>query len=179
MSFSDAVELILALEGGYVDDPDDRGGATRYGITQATYSGWLKGQRHPDHTVNGLTREEAIQIYHDDYWEVAHCPAIAAISQGLAVVHFDAAVNHGVRMANRLLQRVAGVSVDGRVGPLTLSAVQLQVDGNEPGIIKAYLGRRQAVYESLAQHVAGQGKFLKGWLRRLERVANAAGVLWP
>ena len=62
--FPDAVERVLAREGGYSDNPADRGGRTNFGISSGAY---------PDLDVSKLTREQAKEIYKRDYWQAASC----------------------------------------------------------------------------------------------------------
>ena len=57
--FDDIIDIVIKHEGGYVNDPNDLGGETKYGITKRFY---------PDVGIKNLTVEEAKQIYYDDYW---------------------------------------------------------------------------------------------------------------
>ncbi len=145
-----AGQWILEAEGGLVDDPNDPGGLTKYGISQAAF---------PDLDIRNLTPEQAIGIYATDYWEPAKCPALP---QALALVHFDAAVNCGVGQAARFLQQAVGVTVDGIVGPVTIAAAW-----KAPEAVGAYLSVREAFYRRLAQANPAEGVFLDGWLNRL------------
>lgn len=87
-----AVDFTLGWEGGYVNDPADPGGETRWGISK---------NAHPELDIRNLTREEAIQIYHKEYWlgSGSH-----QLPWPLCLVHFDSAVNSGVVNANYWLQ---------------------------------------------------------------------------
>jgi lysozyme family protein len=145
-----AAQWILEAEGGLVDNPNDPGGVTKYGISKAAF---------PDLDIVNLTPEQAIAIYASDYWEPAKCPALP---QALALVHFDAAVNCGVGQAARFLQQAVGVSVDGIVGPLTIAAAWKTHD-----VVSHYLDTREAFYRKLAQANPAEGVFLDGWLNRL------------
>lgn len=147
---------ILRAEGGEVDDPDDRGGYTRYGISQRAY---------PNEDIASLTKARARQLYCQDYWQRAGCDRLD--DARLAVVHFDAAVNHGVGRAIRLLQEAAGVTVDGLIGPETLGAA----NGGDPRIlIVELLGRRALFYHKIVSSDDSQGRFLRGWLLRTFRL---------
>ena len=84
MSFDSAVEFVLQREGGYVNNPKDRGGETNYGISKRSY---------PDLDIKNLTREQAKEIYRKDYWQAIDGDKIA--DPKAALVAFDAAVNHG------------------------------------------------------------------------------------
>lgn len=81
-----AIDQLLLAEGGYVNDPKDPGGETKFGISKRSY---------PHLDIAGLTREEAIQIYRRDYWD----PIPAYLSDGMRWMVFDSAVNHGLPTA--------------------------------------------------------------------------------
>ena len=77
--------------------------------------------------LKAIPRDTVRRIYHDNYWQAAACPELPP---GLALFHFDAAVNQGVAGAARMLQQAVGSEVDGEIGPLTLAAVASHpVDG--------------------------------------------------
>ena len=145
-----AGEWILQAEGGLVDNPNDPGGLTKYGISQAAF---------PDLDIRALTPEQAIALYATNYWEPAKCPALPP---PLALVHFDAAVNDGVGQAARFLEQAVGVPVDGIVGPITIAAAWKATDA-----VEAYFAVREAFYRHLAQANPAEGVFLDGWLNRL------------
>lgn len=123
MPFSDHIEGLLQREGGYVNNPADRGGETNYGITKATarangYAGQMRD----------LPRATAIQIYKRQYWAAARLDEVDAIAPRLAGKLFDIGVNAGPARAGRFLQRalnyfVGGLAVDGKIGPATLAAL--------------------------------------------------------
>lgn len=107
--FDEMVGRVLNLEGGLSLNPDDPGNyaggelrGTKFGISARSY---------PEEDIQGLTVERAKDIYYHDYWLRAGCDRLP---QGLAFVHFDAAVNHGVSAAKKFLQNAAG-SVDAYV----------------------------------------------------------------
>lgn len=96
VGFDQAVQNVLKREGGYVNDPDDRGGETKYGISR---------NANPDVDIPSLTQDKAIQIYRERYWD-----AIGAdnLPSDLREIAFDAAVNHGVGWTKQALRRVGG-----------------------------------------------------------------------
>ena len=115
--FVAALEKVLAHEGGYVNDPDDPGGETKFGISKRS---------HPNLNIRDLTREQAAAIYHRDYWVRPKIDRIA--DERLAAKVFDLGVNVGTGRAIKLLQRAANslgceLAVDGILGPATLGAV--------------------------------------------------------
>lgn len=83
MSFEQALKFVLEREGGYVNDPADPGGETKYGISKKSY---------PNVDIRHLTPELAAVIYQSDYWAPAGCDDL---EPGLALVVFDTAVNCG------------------------------------------------------------------------------------
>lgn len=118
-AFTHAVAFVLGKEGGYVNDPTDKGGETKYGISDkrdgvADGMTDVSGDGQPDTRIKDLTLEQASQIYFRDYWYPAYCPDWP---DGISLLVFDAAVQHGVKKAISLLQSAAGVTADGIVGP--------------------------------------------------------------
>lgn len=91
MSFQSAFEMVIGTEGGYVNDPHDPGGETKYGISKRAY---------PDLDIENLTLEQAKDIYLRDYWGPAGCGA--AMDDALATLLFDCAVNQGVFRAKQI-----------------------------------------------------------------------------
>jgi lysozyme family protein len=108
--FDKAFEILIGHEGGYVNDPHDRGGETKYGISKRAY---------PNVDIRNLTLQQAKDIYRNDYWDRMKCDSFPPF---LAVLVFDAAVNNGVGAATRWLQLAGGVTADGIIGPKTIAA---------------------------------------------------------
>lgn len=105
-----AFEVTIGFEGGYVYNPHDKGGETKYGISKKSY---------PFLDIKNLTKEQAKEIYKRDYWDRCKCDFIP---DALAIALFDFAVNSGVNRAVRYLQRSVGVTVDGVIGNQTIGA---------------------------------------------------------
>jgi lysozyme family protein len=110
VNFVDAFKVVIGHEGGYVNNPDDPGGETKYGISKRAY---------PGVDIAGLTLDDARAIYEQDYWIPVRGDELP---DAIALNVFDAAVNHGVRNAVRILQGALGVGVDGIMGPITFKA---------------------------------------------------------
>ena len=108
--FDKAFDKLIGHEGGYVNNPADPGGETRYGISKASY---------PNVDIKGLTLEGAKAIYQRDYWAKIGGDALPPV---VAYVAFDAAVNNGAGRAAKWLQAALGVAQDGAIGPATLAA---------------------------------------------------------
>lgn len=155
------VERVLKSEGSsYVNDPDDRGGPTRYGITIATLRQWRR-QDVTEADVRSLTMDEAKDIYFSLYWNRVRADQLP---HGLDYCVFDFAVNSGVRTASRALQRaVGGVKVDGIIGQQTLAAV---ASADIPAVIGHICDERLALLRSLPTF----SKYGTGWTRRVASV---------
>ena len=151
-TFGIALEFVLDHEGGYVNDSDDPGGETRFGISK---------RAHPDVDIVNLTREGAALIYWEAYWQKARCEDFPA---ALAIALFDGAVNHGPGSAVLMLQQALGVAADGIVGPVTLAAAQ-QANGRR--VINDLLTRRVLLYNDITKANSRQARFLRGWIRRV------------
>lgn len=166
-AFLKAFELVLKHEGGYVNDPRDPGGKTKFGISDrrdGAVDGLadIDGDGIGDVTVEMLTQEQAGAIYKREYWDPCKCDYL---STGLAVAIFDTAVNCGNSLAIRLLQRVIGVNDDGIIGPITLKHAQ---NTNQTHIIAALLAERQMHYAALSKWKI----YGRGWTRRVIETAH-------
>lgn len=188
--FLTALKLVLNFEGGYSNDASDRGGETNYGITAGTLSS-AHARGIVGHTnVKKLTSGEVASIYRKMYWEPAQCPTLFS---PLDILMFDAAVNHGVGGAVKLLQetinaisRTTEVDVDGGFGPHTRKAYNEWLDvirrSSSPQEIKdmiclAYISQRMEKFDRIADKDASQRKFLRGWIhQRCVNLMNALGL---
>ena len=103
-----AFRLLLENEGGLVDDKNDSGGITKYGISKKAY---------PNLDIPSLTLWQAQDIYRRDYWERCKCDYIP---DALSVAVFDFAVNSGIKTAIKKLQIALGVTADGIIGNQTV-----------------------------------------------------------
>jgi lysozyme family protein len=149
-NFDEAIGFVLSNEGGLSNDPADPGGLTNFGISQKQY---------PALDIRNLTREDAVQIYQDDYWNKFQYGDIT--SQRVATKVFDAAVNMGPVRAIRLLQLAVNVQADGVLGVQTIAAVNAADESNLMDEFKAQLAK---YYCDL-----GKPEFMLGWLRRAVR----------
>jgi lysozyme family protein len=152
--FEKAIGIVLRHEGGYVHDPVDPGGETKFGISKRQY---------PLVDIKNLTRQEAIEIYRRDYWRYD-----GFIEQTVATKVFDMAVNMGHKNAHTLLQVALNglgsrVAVDGALGPQTTGAA----NGCEGAKLVQELRATQATYYAkLVVRKPRMEKFLRGWMRR-------------
>lgn len=153
--FDECFDKLLGHEGGYVFNPADPGGETKWGISKRSY---------PNLDIKSLTAEDAKRIYWRDYWLRCGCEDLP---RGLAFDVFDAAVNSGPNRAARWLQTALGVRADGVIGPDTKAAVAKA----EPNGLRArYSGVRLDFMASLPSWPS----FGRGWARRI--AANLQGV---
>jgi len=158
------IDALLRLEGGYVDDPRDGGGETKYGITWPTLREALATGLVPaDISIRALTREQAAAIYRALYWDRVRGDSL---QPAIASLMLDSAANHGVAWALRHLQAVLGVEIDGIPGPRTMAAAQAAMP---LATVTALADARIELY--IALH---RPEFLRGWLRRLVRAVVAA-----
>jgi len=150
-----SLSILFGEEGGYVNDPQDPGGETIYGITR---------RDHPDLWTNGPpTREQAAERYRTHYWDMVKADELP---WPLCLYVFDAAVNQGVEAAVGLLQKTLGLVRDGILGPVTLAAAKRAT----PETCALYLADRALRYTG----TRNADKFLRGWLKRLFVMAMEA-----
>lgn len=172
--FEDAIDIVLAHEGGFVDHPDDPGGATNLGISlrfiRANY-------RVAEFDVDGdgdldaddmreLSRDKAIEIYRVQFWNRYRYGEIGDLS--VAIKLFDLCVNMGPRQAHKLIQRACRangwtLTEDGLIGPNTLRAI----NSMRPWPLLCSLRSEAAgFYRSLVAKENSFDVFLNGWLNR-------------
>lgn len=158
--FRIALDIALSFEGGYVNDPADRGGATKWGVTQAVYDAFRRKKGLAPRPVIEMTPEEMQEIYFVGYWETGKCALIPA---PLDIAHFDACINHGPVTAWKLMQRAIGVKDDGIPGSKTMEALG-QWDINQ--LIWRWLQVRADFYCRIVAANPSQAKFIRGWINR-------------
>lgn len=140
-------DRLIGHEGGYVWHADDPGGETKWGISKRSY---------PQLDIKGLTRERAREIYRADFWRRGE---LDRLPSALSFQVFDAAVNHGIETAIRLMQRAAGVADDGHVGPVTLSAIR---SAQVTDLVARFVAERLDYWTGLSTWPT----FGRGWARR-------------
>lgn len=176
---------IVAREGGYVNDPDDPGGATKYGVTVHTMRRLgldLTGDGAVDaQDVKRITRAQAVEIYLEHYFLR---PRIAELPEALQATVFDMYVNAGanaVRILQRLLVEMGEqVSVDGAIGPQTIAACARAYAKAPNHMADAYGIARRNYYFRLADQRPASRKYARtraggkgGWIRRAEEFISA------
>jgi lysozyme family protein len=168
--FEAALPFILRWEGGYVNHPNDPGGATNKGVTQAVYDNWRARQGQGKQDVRLITDGEMHAIYEAGYWVPAKCPQLP---EPLDQVQLDTAVNMGVGRAVRFLQTAVGAEPDGAFGPGTAQCV---ADCDPGTALVAYCDTREAYYKQLTVKNPKLAVFLKGWMNRLNSLRKHVGL---
>lgn len=188
---------IVGIEKGYTNNPDDHGGATKFGISYAEAMrnhddlvrlfGW-------DGTMQNLTVQMAVWMYKKDYWDPLNLDSIFASAPIVAHKLFDISVNMGQTVAGEYLQHALNVfskkqtwyrhlTIDGNVGAVTIGAFNtyLRNRGVNTGIwhlVVAIAGQQSAHYIGIAEHDVTQETFEDGWQDRvgMELIAYARAL---
>ncbi len=141
--FKKAMKYVLGVEGGYSNRKEDLGGKTNYGITQNTFDYYNKKHNITQKDIKNITKEEAMKIYYDDFWKASGANKIE--DNALKLMHFDAAINHGIGGAKRYYQK-------------------------SKGDYDKYKLERKNYYNNRVIERPDQKVFHKGWLNRLDRL---------
>lgn len=165
--------LVDVVEGPeYTNDPNDSGGATKYGITQHTLSDWRGHLVTPEEVAN-LSRDEALEIYRHLYVVKPGFDKVAVVAQSVALEVIDTGVNMGQSASTKFLQRCLNVlahpvGVDGVCGPATVAALQRYVTrrgAKGVAVLVVALNCLQGdKYISLAESDPEKQTFVFGWL---------------
>lgn len=158
--FLRATEFVLEVEGGYVNDPRDPGGETAFGLSKRSY---------PNLNMRTITKEDAIAIYHRDFWLAYRCQEMPP---AVGFIFYDACINQGPMAATLDLQKAAHVAQDGVIGPQTLGAVRAADPRELLARVIAARGVRYAFTRNLST-------FAEGWYLRLARASLFAFHLLP
>lgn len=170
-AFRKAVTFILIKEGalnadgtpkedlGYVNDPKDPGGETKGGISKKAF---------PQLDIASLTLDKIVSLYHVRYWCATNCADWPA---PIALMVFDAAVQHGPVTSIKLLQEIGSVKPDGQVGPVTKSAISALDTGY---LVTRYSLRRSRLYARIIVKDISQSRFIEGWHNRLVDLVDCA-----
>ena len=151
-TFQDALKRVLQHEGGYVDHPSDPGGETNYGITKAVarnygYSG----------SMRNIPADVVEKIYKNQYWDAMSCDNFPF---AVAFQLFDAAVNHGLLNARKIIQRAVGVKDDGVIGSISLAAIRKM-----PQCLFIYTFHAERI--QFYTKISTFNTFGKGWMNRM------------
>jgi lysozyme family protein len=162
-NFDKSLALILKHEGLYIDHPQDPGGATMKGITLATFTEF-KGRAMSKEELRAISDADVRAIYKSRYWDAVRADEL---KPGVDLLAFDMAVNKGVGRAAKLMQRGAGVTEDGALGPKSMAVINA-LDAHD--FIAKVSEARRDFYKSLKTFPT----FGKGWLRRVDETEKEA-----
>ena len=136
---------IFPREGGYSDRKEDLGGKTNLGVTQSTFDWYNKKNNIPIKDVKNITKEEATKIYYDYFWKETGASDIK--DKKLALMYFDAAINHGPYYAKKYYK---------------------ESNGN----FDEFMELRKKHYKRMAEKIPNQNKNYNGWINRLNHLKN-------
>lgn len=160
MTFDEAFERLISPshEGGYVNNPADPGGETKFGISKRSY---------PNLDIKNLTRDQVKPIYLKDFWLAANCPLVPA---PLRFPLFDFAVNSGPSVAVKSLQTRIGETADGILGPKTLN----EISHWDPIQLSIAFSLDRLLFMT---NLPNWPAFGKGWSRRIRlNILDSLGV---
>ncbi len=161
--FNKGIKFVLQWEGGYVNHPDDPGGATNKGVTQDTYNRYRRSQGLASQSVKLISNEEVNYIYYERYFMASNADDLPL---KLSIAMFDWAVNGGPGRAISHFQQAVGATIDGVFGPKTMEAYKKkQVEIGDEMILTVFLAIREEYYNTRSLKL--RRAFLKGWLNRL------------
>jgi len=169
--FNEAFNEVIRLEGGYVNNPNDPGGETKYGISKRAF---------PNINIKDLTISDAQKIYYDNYWNTKrlNLDKIADYSPKVAIELFQQGVNSGVSTSAENLQKALNLmnrngelfpdmKVDGWVGPVTISCLNKLEPYDKPSLLKVINGLQFMIYYNIVEKNPIQEKFFSGWMKRV------------
>ena len=166
-TFTNALDVVLREEGGFVDDARDPGGMTNLGVIARSWAAYT-GKPATEAVMRGLRRVDVQPFYKAWFWDKI---AGDTLPIALALVVFDFAVNAGPGTAIRMLQSIAGASQDGAPGPATQRALQAYITTiGQAKLITRFDDARRDHYRDLPTFSV----FGKGWLSRVDRVEKIA-----
>ena len=155
--------MVLKHEGGFVDHPKDPGGMTNLGVTRANWEAYLN-RRVTEAEMRALTPDVVKPFYKKNYWDKIKGDQLPS---GVDYAAYDLAVNSGTARAAKFLQQIAGVPVDGVIGPRSLEAIKAC---NPEETIDAFCDMRLDFLKGLSTF----GTFGKGWTTRVSDVKAKA-----
>jgi lysozyme family protein len=194
--FEHAFADLLGIEGGFVDDPVDRGGATKYGISlrflkaegaiDEDLDGYADFDLDMDGDIDGadirkLTVGDAKSLYKRSFWQALDCESFP---RPIGEMLFDQGVNGGNHAAKKLLQqainavlragryRTIALQLDGQIGHLTRQSFQSMWERHPEQLVIEYREAVKDRYVAIVRRNPSQAKFLKGWLNRAEKLGR-------
>ena len=171
-TFSRIHEFVSKWEGGYVDDPSDKGGATNHGISLAFLKGLPEGDVNGDGKIDkadikSLTKQDAKRLLKQYFWDDLRLQTLSLMKPRLAAACYNFAMNMGVSTMRKLAQAAVGTTADGVWGPKTWKAFY---DADDRTVALQMCRLARARYEGIVAHNPSQAKFLRGWLNRVREL---------
>jgi len=168
--FETCLAFTLKSEGGFVNNPNDPGGATNRGVTQRVYDAYRGKNNLDPRGVEFISDDEVENIYRSEYWEPCCCDLLA---EGVDLCVFDFAVNAGDTRSEDTLQKALGVPVTGKIDPDTVAAAQ---NSDPSTLTNSLLNLRELFYRDLVAEKPHLGEFLNGWLNRVKALRQQIGA---
>lgn len=159
--FKKFIPLLKKLEGGFVDHPADKGGATNMGVTLKTFREHY-GKDMCAEDLRRMSEEQWRHIMKSGYWDWCRCDEIK--SQSVADIIADWCVNSGLAGIRRV-QEIAGVRPDGIVGPVTVNAINAH---SPEDLFNRIKDARKQFYVNIVRRDPSQKVFMNGWMNRIE-----------
>jgi len=169
--YNKAFKIVIGNEGGYVNNPSDPGGETKYGIAKRSF---------PNLDIKNLTLEKAKEIYYKNYWNTKklNLDDIAKFDEKIAIELFDTGINQGIVTSSKYLQEALNLlnrneklfpdmKVDGWIGKKTLDALDKLRSYDKPALLKILNGLQFMRYYNIAERNPIQEKFFSGWMKRI------------
>ena len=173
-TFDKIHQFVSGWEGGYVDDPADKGGATNHGISLKFLQGLPDEEADINHDgvvdkrdIRALTKQDAKAMLKQYFWDDLRLQTLSLMKPRLAAACYNFGMNMGVATMRKLAQAAAGTVVDGKWGPNTWRAF-FEADDAASALKMCRLARER--YERIALNNPSQRKFLKGWLNRVREL---------
>ncbi len=165
-NFDPFADLLLLLEGGYGNYKEDSGGPTKYGVILATWKqyGYDKNGDHKidENDIKLLTKDDARKIAKKQFWDYFQADQIK--NQSIASIIVDWGYNSGRGTAASLVQKLLGITADGKFGSATITVIN---NANQQELFDKIKTARKTFYDRIVARNPTQKIFYKGWLNRI------------
>lgn len=168
MTRDEIIAKVIGTEGGYVNNPADPGGATKYGITQRYLTNARKSPQFANlpASVADITAQQAHDLYAADQWQVIKGDSLPP---AVALLAFDCAVNAGPGTAANILETALGIPADGVIGPHVIAA---SAAANPQKLAAEFAAQNAFHYAKI--YAMGERQFMLGWMRRVITMYTAS-----
>lgn len=171
-NFDQAFQRLLGIEQGFTNNPNDSGGATKFGVTAAMLAIYRKVPQVTVQDVQNLTVDEAKLVYKSQFWDPLRLDVVNSFPVAYAI--FDQSVNGGQVTAAKRVQATISelgttVKIDGLIGAITIGAVNL---AKPPEFLLKFCEMSQLAYLQIATDNPKDLVFLKGWITRTHKILD-------